>query len=674
GKRYRTTSDAKGRFRLALPEGLVQLTVLGSAHRLFVQREHLTRGQDLQVVYYLSRLSHDPYHTMVHGERRREVTRISLRGRELTQVPGTFGDPFRVIQTLPGTASIVSLLPFVVVRGATPSSTGFLLDRTPVPLLYHLLAGPSVVHPEFIDEVDFFPGGAPALFGGYVGGIVNGKTRRVRSDERVFDIDVNLAQSGALVRFPVESLDMTITAAARYGYPGLLMSLATDDASLSYWDYQLRVDGGNARRGYSVFAFGARDALDTRESGETAATRAMTLHFHRLDLRAHDRRGGWRGQARIVLGYDESFTRESNISSFVLRPEGQLSYAASKTLTLRGGLSGQLQTYAHELPIDMEGDTDEFDLRLLIDNLNMLVGAGLYAEALWQPTPRWLIRPGLRADLLNDGFTGRASVDPRLTIRYLLARRALVGVSPEASGIWLKGAVGLYHQPPRFIMPLPGLNTMPLKYGLMRALQTSLGLEVPFGSGVTLSVEGFFSHTDPTLFDLTVNEERVPKPAAGGAIVDENDFIDRLTRQGVGRAYGLEVLLRRRARHGLYGWLAYTLSRSERRFDGIWRPYDFDRTHLLNLVAGFVLPRNWSFGVRFQYQSGRPMSSSLGMNEQRGAGFFRVDVRIDKRAVWRGWMLDFYVDLLNVALLPEELDVDEPIRYVIPTLGLRARF
>src|SRR5205814_553147 len=83
---------------------------------------------------------------------------------EIQQVPGTFGDPFRVVQTLPGVASVVSLLPFPIVRGATPSSTGFLLDGTRVPLLYHLLSGPSVIHPEFIDEIQFYPGGAPAPY------------------------------------------------------------------------------------------------------------------------------------------------------------------------------------------------------------------------------------------------------------------------------------------------------------------------------------------------------------------------------------------------------------------------------------------------------------------------------------------------------------------------------
>jgi hypothetical protein len=133
------------------------------------------------------------------------------------------------------------------------------------------------------------------------------------------------------------------------------------------------------------------------------------------------------------------------------------------------------------------------------------------------------------------------------------------------------------------------------------------------------------------------------------------------------------VLARRQARNGLYGWLSYTLSLSERKRDADWVPYDYDRTHLVNLVAGLPLPRNWDLGVRLQYQSGKPATTTFGYNTARTEGYFRVDVRVDKRAVWNKWLLDFYVDLTNVALFPEEVAPGSTIRYVLPTVGLRGR-
>ena len=81
--------------------------------------------------------------------------------------------------------------------------------------------------------------------------------RRARRDEHLIDIDANLLQTGGLVRQPIPQIGATMTAAARYGYPGLILSLATNEVSLSYWDYQFRLDGGNANNGWTVFAFGA---------------------------------------------------------------------------------------------------------------------------------------------------------------------------------------------------------------------------------------------------------------------------------------------------------------------------------------------------------------------------------------------------------------------------------
>lgn len=168
GRSYTADSDARGHFVLALPEGDARIVVNAPGHNAFLQREKLVRGQELAVTYLVERDRYDPYEIVVIGEQRREeVSRIALRGAEIKQVPGTFGDPFRVVQALPGVSSIVSLLPFPIVRGNSPASTVASLDGIPIPLLYHLGAGPSVVHPELIDELLFYPGGAPAPYGRY---------------------------------------------------------------------------------------------------------------------------------------------------------------------------------------------------------------------------------------------------------------------------------------------------------------------------------------------------------------------------------------------------------------------------------------------------------------------------------------------------------------------------
>ncbi len=221
-RHYTVDADARGRFRLPLPPGAARVSIYAADHNPFVQKETLAPHQEVAVTYIVERDRYDPYEIVVVGDKRREeVSRTALRGAEIHEIPGTFGDPFRVIQTLPGVTTVVSLLPFPIIRGASPSASGFMLDGVRVPMLFHLLVAPSVINPEFIDELQFFPGGAPAPYGGYTGGIIDGRTRRARTDEHVIDIDINNGLVGGLVREPVKAIDATATVAARYGFPGL---------------------------------------------------------------------------------------------------------------------------------------------------------------------------------------------------------------------------------------------------------------------------------------------------------------------------------------------------------------------------------------------------------------------------------------------------------------------
>src|SRR5262249_25768112 len=153
------------------------------------------------------------------------------------------------------------------------------------------------------------------------------------------------------------------------------------------------------------------------------------------------------------------------------------------------------------------------------------------------------------------------------TVRYKLADRDLPEVTPgsDDSAIWLKGSAGIYHQPPRFVLPIPGLDMMPLQYGLLRSFQTSLGTEVPLEHRLSVSAEGFFNYMDSTIFDLSINDPSVITGANTSVIPttivpppnDAQMFIDRLTQPQLGRAYGLELLVRRQSKTGIYGWVSY---------------------------------------------------------------------------------------------------------------------
>lgn len=699
---YTVDTDDQGRFALALPAGSARITVTSAAHRRFLQREQLVVGQELSVTYLVERDRYDPYEIVVVGDQRREeVARIALRGPELTQVPGTFGDPFRVIQALPGVATIASLLPFPVVRGSAPAATSIALDGTRIPLLYHLGAGPSVIHPELVDQIDFYPGGAPAGYGGYVGGIVDGQTRRARAGERLVDLDVNLLQAGGIVRTPIPGLGATATVAGRYGYPGLVISQVTDEASISYWDYQARIDGGTPASGWTVFAFGARDQADERRAvagpdpmptdpavppppAMTALEPALILGFHRLDLRGHTTAGALRASARLVLGFDETLFDDgdgaSRFWSWNLEPEVQLAWRPATGLRVLVGLEGAVRRRSARLP-DAGAMPSELVFGDVVRGLGPSYLGAAYLDVVWRPSEDWLVRPGVRAELHGDRTARHAALDPRLTVRYRLARRELDEVAPDsdASSIWLKASAGIYHQPARYLVPVPGLDQLALSHGLQRAVQASLGVEAPLDDGFELTAEGYYNHLDPNFFELTVPDDDIVPAPYPVLLPDhrlpatrEPPVLDQFAVRAPGRAYGVEAMIRRRSSTGVHGWASYTLSRSERRRDGRWQPYDFDRTHLVNLVAGIPLGRNWDLGLRMQFQTGKPQPV-LGESMPRNAPYARFDIRFDKHVAWRDWIFDFYVDITNAAVMPEEFRAGDVLRYVLPTAGVRGR-
>jgi hypothetical protein len=84
---------------------------------------------------------------------------------------------------------------------------------------------------------------------------------------------------------------------------------------------------------------------------------------------------------------------------------------------------------------------------------------------------------------------------------------------------------------------------------------------------------------------------------------------------GKGRAYGLEVLLRKNTGR-LTGWVGYTLSKTERKINGInsnnWYDAKNDRTHDLTIVGIYNLTQRWTLSGTFLYTTGNAVTFPTG--------------------------------------------------------------
>jgi len=591
----------------------------------------------------------------------RDVGEVTVRREDTRDVPGTFGDPTRIAEVLPGVVPTASGLQAYFVRGAPPTSTGTFIDGVPVPVLYHVGFGPSVVHPGLLDHVDFYQGAPPAQYGRYVGGVL-GATTLAPADHAHGEANLRLFDAGALGEAPLGDGKGSALVAARYGYPGLILPLFTSDTSLSYWDYQARATwnvGDRDRIG--AFVFGSYDRLSqlvTPSSGPAYSQQELEDQFHRVDVR-WDRSLGSRSSLRVgvTLGRDIVGNDAATAVDDIVRFRADLDTRLSPDLRLRAGADTQIDGLR-------PGPAPEGaapSIAPLVPSRDTVMW-GAHADVAWRINPRVELTPGLRADIYDarpvSGSPGSTTptttpvLEPRLAARVRLAD-GLTSVSTFGISHQLLGTPAQYPSTSPYIQP-------GLQEGMMSSVQASQGIEIALPASFSASVTGFL-HDYSGLPDITW---QCTSSAQNGCVTPTVD----------GRAYGLEVLLRRSFAERFNLWISYTLSRSTR----LARPFDapasssptmnilseYDRTHVVSAVTSYDFGHEWRAGVRIFAYSGRPYTPVVGTawtvpyDTARLPGFFRLDVRLEK-----AWMIGEHdriavvLEGINVTLNKEAVDV-----------------
>jgi hypothetical protein len=292
----------------------------------------------------------------VHGTRR-EIGQTTLSAADVREMPGAFGDPFRAIDALPGVVPLQSGIPYFYIRGAPPNDNGYYLDGIRVPLLFHVGLGEGVIHPALVDHVDFYPGAAPASYGGFVGATIAGQTREPAT---VWHGEANLRviDAGALVEAPLDDGRFTVLAAGRYGYPGPILGAITSSLSLGYWDYQTRATWRVTEHDtLGVFAFGSHDYLASQSSGSGGTSNGGTSNggtsngaptsslkevlvsdFHRLDLRWDHSFANGDGHMRVAatVGYDSQGAAPTYVTDYSAAARLEIEGKLSPTFRVRG--------------------------------------------------------------------------------------------------------------------------------------------------------------------------------------------------------------------------------------------------------------------------------------------------------------------------------------------------
>lgn len=732
-----TSTDAQGRFALrGIPEGSFLVRVESPYFAPYEIEESRDANQKLVATYYLRRIARDPFETLVRARApKRDVAKVELSRKEIEKVPGTFGDPIRVIENLPGLARTPGGLGgALIVRGSNPADTGIYIDGVEIPILYHFLGLTSVLPPDFLENIQFYPGGFSAKYSRATAGIVDVTTRDLDCDRWRLNAEIDFVDSAAYTCVPIG--EWSVAAAVRRSYfdlfiPFILDAVVDDDegritASPVYTDYQIKAERVFGNHRLTLFTFGSSDDLEFIRTGsaeDVNVDSSLDQYFNRMVVR--DR---WNIDAdlelisSLALGYqrqrfrasseDIDLQNELDIPIWSLDWREELRATLSETLDLRAGLD---HTFARApvkatTPVpaglrEFPSGTFDFTNAQTTRQVPREATQGYWAELEWRPLDGLVLVPGLRIDRFDFSRAQDFRVLPRLSARWELV-----------PGTTVKGAFGQFARlpDPQFLAEPPvGQPELETE----RSDQYIVGVEQIYDD-FYLDVQGYY-----------IDRYNLRQLSGEVDFVDGQAVPRVFDNGGEGYTYGMDLLLRKEPTTDSiwYGWIAYTLSRSIRRDtfeiagfsnpgggdnngltdqDPEFREYlsPFDQTHILTIIAQFELPYEFEIGGRFRLVSGNPftpldqneayfdadatgyVASTRGveLNSDRVPTFHQLDLRIDRTWVFDLWKLTAYLEILNVYNQSNVEAIQYDYRFnervevsflpIVPILGVKGEF
>lgn len=722
----RATTDDQGRFLFdAVAPGERTLLLSGENIAALQTSETLEAGKNLAVTYELTVRVVTPDESgnediddleilVVAPKVTAEVVATRVEAESAKRVAGTQGDVLKVVENMPGVARAAVGSGDVVVWGAAPNDTRVYIDSVRVPALYHFGGFRSVIHSDMVRSVELIPGAYGAAYSRGLGGLITVAT----ADPTARDLQAS-AQ--------IDLLDASAAASASNGVWGLSVggrrshldqafSGVLDDRAQQYFAVPKYYDGSlrgryhvNPRSWLEVGAMASGDEITRSvQSADPTAVRQETrsLYFERVMVRyqTEDDDGAqttlvpWFGRDRnSLVGQFGSVPVELEGESLFYGLRSNWAGKASAHVAAQVGIdleflqSNFVRTGSTSSPA-REGDPRVFGQppadQINTDHWKVTTGSiAPYVEAdIALLDDRLHLVPGIRLEPFfanvnrrrpADGgpqvgaFDGDLTVQPRLSVRHRFGKR-----------VQLKGALGVYRQPAQG-EDLSSVFGNPL-LGNSHATHYLFGADTSLTRVLQLETAAFLSMSDR----LAVRNP-LPSPRVAEALVAE----------GEGRSYGMQVMLRRELDAGFMGWIAYTLSRSERRLtaDHPWRLFDYDQTHVVTALASYDLGKGFELGARVRAATGYPRTPVVGRyydsrrdqyepvlgskNSTRIPYFVQLDVRASKRWKWTHQELEMYLDVLNTTNRqnPEEIIYDSDYsqqKYInglpiLPVLGLK---
>lgn len=658
----------------------------------------------------------------VEGEKEKTtLSRYKVRGDEIKRMPGTFGEALRGLETLPG----IVAPPFgggeIVIRGADPNTNTYVVDDLPILYPFHLLGLNSVVHNDLIKSIDVYTGAHPARFYNAIGGVIEIETvDSVTKTTGMFSS--SLFSSNGIFQTPTFGGKGYLIAAGRVSYLENtigLTGLVPDGIRLpQYHDSQVKfVHNFNPNHQISFTHLSSQDGfaarLDNKPNNDPLKETDALLAGARISIgRGFNTQG-----LRYTWTPSQSFTNKITLIRFdpFNKVNGALGSFSADQMTRTGYISirqdavwdisnffkWEFGAEARDLQYNITGRTARqtdpsnqspnfydsanpaFQTLQLNDTPRTAYNYG-YTTLKFQ-VGNFKFEPGTRYDYI--GLTGKAAHGPRGFISYKFDN-ILKGLTVFSGG-------GLFSHFPNTIAWSERSGNPNLDW--QKAKKYAGGIDIQLSTEWSLKTELFKQE----YYNLIVNDPYIQgiNPDSLTNLINPIRYFN-FSNRGEGYSRGYELYIKKSNRPGTkdwFGWIAYTYSQTfrntnipissitptDRELTYLLKansreiPYDFDLTHIVNVVYGWRFSEDYQLGVRMQYRTSAPYTPIVGddggafrnpstgyavfnptysfyENSARQKPYQRIDVRIDRFLNYDWGYMNYFIEVINLLAIRNE--------------------
>ncbi len=636
------TTNAYGFYALSLPPGKYRLSYSYIGYHPLVYSIDLQNNVTLNVelVNELQKLDE----IVVSGYQDNHEIRgvqpsINQLDMELIgNIPYLMGevDVFQSALLLPGIRNIGEDASGLNIRGGGVDENLILMDEATIYNSNHFYGLISIFNPDAVKDVTIYKGNVPSTYGGRVSSAIHVRQKEGNDKEFHLSGGLGLVSGRLLAEGPIVKDKSSFLVSARTSFLNYLAALSNnpsiDRSSTNFQDYNAKINWQPDDRNHLYFStYWGSDSnndglLINRQWGNRVANARWNHLFsdklwsnftlvysdYRYEINNPEESGQFIGSSTV-----RNYTAKSDFTWY-LNPAFEFEFGSGLTLhRLNPGDRIPLEDAANNNPVflDTEHGLEPYVYANIQHQISdrVLLYYGLRYTSMFNlgPDNVLIYEPGMPRsqqtviDTLSYGRNEASArfynLEPRFTFNYTLTNRSKIKAT-------FHRATQYIHLISNTVTPAP-TDTWKLSD---RHIDPSYSNQYTGGyyymndqKGLEISGELYYKDID----NIIEYKE--------GADLFFNENIETEVVQGEARSYGFELLVRKSADR-FNGWLSYTLSRTERRVNGVvpeetinegaFFPADFDRTHDFSASAVYQVNDRWSVSANFIFSTGRPIT------------------------------------------------------------------